>query len=521
MASSNQAKIELTADEQGVLKALAAVERGFGKITDRLEGVERATRSTKRSQDAMLQSALKGVQQFGQQLLGVGSAMSGIMAVANQIKREYENLKSRQQGAANEQIGFEGALSQAVRNATGIFSAEQVRNLSLQMAQNTGVTPARAASTIGSALTSTGVTNKAEAELAIQAATAGLQFAPELESSGVEAISGVSASLAKRFGVRPSAAIGFIQRVGGQANIRDLEPLINNLAPVVANLTQFGFSPQEAGALAATITQGTGDVTGELSGTAAVNLADSLSKAFPGVAPGEAIRRLQGDEAARTAFLEGGRIDGRKVGPAVLGKGKAKPTIRGILTADTVESRQFAGSQEAIGGFAQGQETFDTLIGEIASVTPVSRLQRTFSSAVSRTQVLDKSGGTTAVSRQGLQDLLKAAGASDAAQRVAALAFETESGITEQQPIETVVEALQSRAAGLRRGRIVGGGGGPGAMGGVQAGERAPASAAAVQQAERLLEIVTVLKSMQDDQRRRDPPAQRRRPAAEALGRRD
>ena len=518
MASSNQAKIELTADEQGVLKALAAVERGFGKITDRLEGVERATRSTKRSQDAMLQSALKGVQQFGQQLLGVGSAMSGIMAVATQIKREYENLKSRQQGAANEQIGFEGALSQAVRNATGIFSAEQVRNLSLSMAQNTGVTPARAASTIGSALTSTGVTNKAEAELAIQAATAGLQFAPELESSGVEAISGVSASLAKRFGVRPSAAIGFIQRVGGQANIRDLEPLINNLAPVVANLTQFGFSPQEAGALAATITQGTGDVTGELSGTAAVNLADSLSKAFPGVAPGEAIRRLQGDEAARTAFLEGGRIDGRKVGPAVLGKVKAKPTIRGILTEGTVEARQFAGSQEAIGGFAEGQETFDTLISEIASVTPVSRNQRAIASAVSGVKVADRAGALTSVNREGLQEILKATGFGDASQRLAQLAFERESGISEDQPLGTVIESLESRAERLRASRAA-----PASSGrfGAVIDRKIPASAEDRRTAAQLQSIADTLTRIYEDQRRRDPPAQRREPAAAALGRRD
>lgn len=515
--ASNTAKIEMTADSESVIRALQKVERGFDRITARLEQNERETRKFTSSNDKRFSKMVEGAKAAALSIAGITSATGLASAGIARVAKEMENLRSRQQGAANEGIGFEESLSQAVRNASGIFSAEQVRNMSMRMARETGVNPARAASTIGSAITSTGVTNQAEARLAVQAAQDALKFAPDLDASGVEAISGISASLAKRFGVRPSAAIGFVQRVGGQANIRETAPLIENLAPVIANLTEFGFSPTEAGALASTITQGTGDVTGELSGTAAVNLADSLNKAFPGVAPGEAIKRLQGDPAAREAFLDGGKIDGRKVSQANLGKGKAKPTIRGLLTAGSVQAEQFAGSQTAIGGFAEGQETFDSLIDDIRSVTPLSQLKRAIGSGVSQMKILDTSGGKTSIVREGLQEALKAAGASDLEQSLNSIIFEGASGINQDNPEEFLVKRLQRKARSLRTDL-------PSQSIDTGLGQAEIPGRAATNQEKRVadaLDVIAGLVQQQlEDQRRRDPPAQRREPAAAALGRR-
>lgn len=537
--ADNTAKIEMTAESEAVVRALQKVDRAFDKVADKLQRIEKETKKGNKANNDLLNGAVKGATAFASSLGLVTSGIGAITAIAGQLRREYDNLISRQKGAADENLSFEASLSQAVRNASGIFSAEQVRTKSIEMARATGVTPARAASTIGSAITSTGVTNQQEADLAIQAAQDSLKFAPDLDAAGVEAISGISASLAKRFNVKPSAAIGFIQRVGGQANIRDTAPLIENLAPVIANMTQFGFSPTEAGALASTITQGTGDVTGEMSGTAGVNLANSLSnivkavpKRFGGMsvneagaivdqqgqaAAGRALQILMNDPKMKEVFFEGGRLDGATLPAAALGKGKAIPTIRGILTAGSVENRQFVGSQQAIGGFAEGQTTFDELIADIASVTPVSQANRRLKSGASQIRTADQKGAATSVTREGLAEVLKAAGISDAEQRLAMAAFEMDSGISEDDPVGTAIESLESRAKRLRQPTI-----NPsyGYVPGSSNTGSVPAAGDSKMQADRLQSIADTLKSMHEDQRRRDPPAQRRVPAAQALGRR-
>lgn len=538
--ADNKAKIEMTADSEAVIRALQKVEKGFDRVTDKMDRMERTTRKNTRANNDLLNGAVKGATAFAGALGIVTTGIGAINAAAGQLRREYDNLISRQKSAADENLGFEASLAQAVRNSKGIFGAEEVRARSIEMARRTGVTPARAASTIGSAVTSTGVTNKAEAQLAVQAAEDALAFAPDLDASGVEAISGVSASLAKRFNVKPSAAIGFVQRVGGQANIRELTPLIENLAPVIANLTDFGFTPNESGALASSITQGTSDVTGEMSGTAAINMAKSLSdmvkalpKRFPGLsvdgtaivdqqgqaAAGRALQVLTDDPKLREFFFTGGKMDGVTLPAASIGKGKAEPTITGIMTPGHVSNRQFAGSKEAIGGFTEGQTTFDELIADIASVTPVSQANRRLRSGASQIRTADRKGATASVAREGLMEVLKAAGISDAEQRLALAAFEAESGISEDRPIESAIGALESRASRLRTSttRFVGGdplSGVPGAPVEVKP------SAGQLQQSQQLQSIADTLKAIHDDQRRRDPPAQRRQPAAAALGRR-
>lgn len=536
--ADNTAKIEMTAESEGVIRALQKVDRAFDKVADKLQRIEKETKKGNKANNDLLNGAVKGATAFASSLGLVTSGIGAITAIAGQFRREYDNLLSRQKGAADENLSFEASLSQAVRNAKGIFSAEEVRSKSIEMARLTGVSPARAAATIGSAVTSTGVTNQQEANLAVQAAQDSLTFAPELDASGVEAISGVSASLAKRFNVKPSAAIGFVQRVGGQANIRELNPLVENLAPVIANLTDFGFTPNESGALASSITQGTSDVTGEMSGTAAINMAKSLSdmvkalpKRFPGLsvdgsaivdqqgqaAAGRALQVLTDDPKLRELFFAGGKMDGVTLPAASIGKGKAEPTIAGIMTPGHVSNRQFIGSKEAIGGFAEGQATFDELIADIASVTPVSQANRRLKSGASQIRTADQKGAATSVTREGLAEVLKAAGISDAEQRLAMAAFEMDSGISEDDPVGTAIESLESRAKRLRQPTI-----NPsyGYVPGSSNTGSVPAAGDSKMQADRLQSIADTLKSMHEDQRRRDPPAQRRVPAAQALGRR-
>ncbi|MCH7685334.1 MAG: hypothetical protein IH899_01400 [Planctomycetes bacterium] len=444
MASDPELRMRTSAGN--TKQVLAQVEKDLERVTNRLNAMTKAGSKGTRKLKGGFSEAAKSAAGLVLATVGIGSGIALAVKGVGLLKREFTDLLQRQSRALQSQLTFEQSLTQAARNSIGIFSAEEVRRRSLKLAEEAGVTPTKAVGVIGSAVTSTGVTNKQEAELAIKAAVAALKFAPELDQQGLEALAGVAASISKRFKVTAEAAIGFIQRVGGQANVRELEPLISNVAPVVSNLTQFGFKPAEAGALVSTLTQGTGDVTGELSGTAAINLADSLAKQvkarpdrfgglkvneagaivdeFGKAAAGRALEILKNDPELKEVFFQGGRLDGISTPKANLGKGKAKPTIRGILTQGTVAQRQFEGSKKVIGGFEEGQKTFDDFIKDVKKVTAISRTSRKFKSIAEGLRVTDKAGGRAAAVREGVEDILSSSGLGKASRDIALLKFE-------------------------------------------------------------------------------------------------
>lgn len=458
-----------------VKQVITGLEKDLEKVTNKLNAMSKAGRKGAKGLRGDFNAAAKAAGRIALGVVGIGSGLALAAKGVSLLRREFDDLLRRQRQALQTQLTFEQSLAQAVRNSIGIFSATEVRVRSLKLAGETGVTPTKAAGVIGSAVTSTGVTNKKQAELAIRAAKAALRFAPDLDQQGIEALAGVSASIAKRFNIAPSAAIGFIQRVGGQANVRALEPLISNVAPVVSNLTQFGFKPREAGALVSTLTQGTGDVTGELSGTAALQLADSLTKLvralpkrFGGLnvnqagaivdeagerAAGRALEILKNSPELKNVFFLGGRLDNVSITKAVLGKGKAKPTIRGILTPGTVAERQFEGSKKVIGGFEEGQKTFDDFIADVKKVTAVSRTSRKLKSISAGLKVADTAGGRAAAVREGLEDILSSSGLGKTSRQLAQLKFELATDAGRLNPLQAAVGALQDRRDKLQKER--------------------------------------------------------------------
>jgi hypothetical protein len=414
----------------------------------------------------MFASTTKAIAGAAAGFAGVGSVLGGILLAANQLRAEWANITQQQAAAAQSNLTFEQSLAQAVRNASGIFEAADVRQRSLALAAGANISPAKAAGIIGSAVTSTGVTNAAEADVAISSARAAAIYAPDLDATGTEALAGVAASGAKRFGVSPEAYIGYLQQVAGQANVRELTPLIENVAPVLSNLSEFGFSPAGAGSLVSTLTQGLGDTTGETSGTAAINFAKALRDRFGkdkrfqrddgSFNPLGAMAVLQNDPELRAAFLDGGEILGEKYGKAALGKGKAIPTLEALITSpDTFQSKQMSGSFRAIGGFDRGEATYDALVDSVRSVTPTEQIKRLLESGTAGVQANDVTGISSIIREDG-KKFQQSLGDSALGQRFSGFQREFDSGLGSD-PVASInsYQRQLTRAEGeLRRGKV-------------------------------------------------------------------
>lgn len=440
-------------------KAVAAWQRSRDSIAQfhkQLDGVENSNKKNQSSAAGFFGEVRRGIGATATAITGITGVVGGMLAVVQQLRAEYDNIVQRQRTAADATKSFEQNLAQAVRNATGIFSAQETKALSLDLATTAGIDPARAASLVGSALTSTGVQNEADARLAIAAAGAAARFAPDLDQMGIEATAGVAASLAKKNKVSPQAAIGFIQRVGTQANVRELDPLVQNVAPGISGLQMLGMNEGQAGSLIATITQMTDDISGKKSTTGAVNFVDSLRERFRDMPeyqtggqfdPMKAITALQADADLRRRFFDGGKFGGKSFGKPSVGEGTVPTAIESILTPGSKAggAEQFLGGIGSIGTFAEGQQTYDSLVSDIRSVTPVSRAARSIEAGTARIAATSPEA-LSGVLRDNLEALQRQAGTSSMAQRLSKLMFEVNSdfGTSPEGALNTAVGGLQS-----------------------------------------------------------------------------
>tara|TARA_R110000824_G_scaffold15044_6_gene63617 strand:+ start:279 stop:1934 length:1656 start_codon:yes stop_codon:yes gene_type:complete len=415
----------------------------------------------------MFASTTKAIAGAAAGFAGVGSVLGGILLAANQLRAEWANITQQQAAAAQSNLTFEQSLAKAIRNASGIFEAADVRKRSLALAAEANISPAKAAGIIGAAVTSRGVQNAADAEGAIDSASAAAVFAPDLDATGSEGLAGVAASGSKRFGVTPEQFIGNVQRIGIQSNVRELPALIQNVAPAVSNLDDLGFSGKRsaAGGLVATMTQGIEDDTGEVSATAAINLAKALRDRFGKQkqfqnADGSfdalaAITEIQGDIGLRDKFIEGGKFNGKKFGKAALGKGKAFSTIEQLLTGGSFRAQQFAGASREIGGFEAGGETFRDLVTAIETQTPTEQLKRLLESGTAGVQANDVTGISSIIREDG-KKFQQSLGDSAIGQRFSGFQreFDSDLGYDPVAAINSYQRQLTRAEGELRRGKI-------------------------------------------------------------------
>lgn len=459
--------MELSLEDQQAVRAWQRSKASITSYLDEAGKIEGKNKRNQKSSEDFFRSNLRSMGQAALGFAGVGSAVAGIATAARLVLAEFENLKEKQAATSNSNLSFEQSLAEAIDNAKGIFTAGEVRSGSLSLAADAGVSPAKAARIIGSATTSAGVTNSQEAQLALDSAKAATIYAPYLDEASLEDFAGVTASTAKRFGISPEAAIGFSESGRAQSNVRNLGSYTANVSPVINNLTEFGATPREASALMAMLTQQMGDTTGEQSGTTAINFLKELRARFGGQTDYQrsdgsfdfirAIATMQTSPEAQRRFFEGGEFFGQDFSKASLGKGKALPTLEGLLRSkDSVQSRQMSGSFYSISGFAESEQGYRQSVLDKQSVTPTEQARRILEAELGISQANDPTG-VSAVLRELLPKYEQQLGTGALAQRFTSITRELSSGFGSD-PV-AAIESAQSQLSGeanrLRRGPIV------------------------------------------------------------------
>lgn len=384
-----------------------------------------------------MSSMIAGLGQTALAITGVGSAVGVFMVAARAIRAEWQNLLDAQKSAADKSVSFEDALTETRFNTSKFFSSDEAREISLDVAGEAGITPTRAAKLFGSTVTSTGVQTREDAERALQATTAAAKLRPDLPDDELASLGAAAGSLSKEFNITPEAAIGFVNVVGQQANIDNLDQQIQNIVPVLAAGDQNGLTAAESGALFAIISQKGFDTEGATTRTAVSGFLTSLRTEFAGnkdltrddgsLNLLAALDHLRDNPELGLALLRGTKdADGVKHKKIRIGKGNLATVFEQLLLGQGNTRERFDKAIPIIGDFDDGATNYEELLRENEANNTLSNTRRRFESTTAIAAVTNTSA-ISGIIRDNLPQLQQAFGDSATAQTFEKIARELES----------------------------------------------------------------------------------------------
>lgn len=405
----------------------------------------------------------KGVEGAGKHLVsfigaitGVGSVVGGIAVAAAALKREYDDLLNRQRKAADAQLALADAQSQALVNLgqdkdiTNKNLFQEIRKISLE----TGVNERDTTMAVSNALSARG-------DKPARAALDAVRVAQRLSAANPEnanQLSGAILDLAKRGKMSEEEAAGVFIGVSRMARVTDLHGTAEHVAPGMLGVMGFGDDISQAGALLSAVSLGEADPTGRRSRTASISLAKQLEERLPQLKNTEERIRFiqQGGAREWKKFFEGGRyrVNGRsKEFSGASFEATALPTIRELLSSDpnAQARKEYEAGLQAIPKGAQALGLFRETVGQIEAAPAMQQLKldRFFKGRAESERIQDILSGQTAISREGLSDILESIGEGAMGRFGAGLEFEarTFGGAT---PTEAAAAVLSRRASLLR-----------------------------------------------------------------------
>lgn len=449
---ANDVVIRLAGKEADLIKAFQRTEREMDKILRRLGDVEGKSRQAGRANRSLFGDGARGALQFATAMTGVGSVMSGVNKAIQQVRAEYQNLIEVQQTAADRNIALARSQRAALENLgegadlTFAQVQERVRGIS----GRTGVLQAPLFEAAGATFSARGAL---PASQAIEAVEAAAELAPT-EPEALSTIAGAALDLKKK---QPEAdlrsILGFFAQAKGAARIESTQQFAQFGGNAINALQDFGDTAEQAAEVFAAMTQGIGDFTGQLSGTASIRAAEQLERLLPTETTGlksttERIAFLQTAEgrAKREEFLGAAGERGELSLSA-----KAITTLRGLLTPGSTQAGLLAAAQQGIAPIAEGGPIFQRQIEAQNRLQSIRLLKLRAAGQVAEERLLtaDVAGAEGGISRQALQNVLKATGVTDLAQKVALAEFEATTRGGTRAPIPALAGAFETRAANL------------------------------------------------------------------------
>jgi hypothetical protein len=449
---SDNVEITMSSTEKGVIQSLDSVARTLTKVEERMSAVEKASKkATDVSHHGFSEMAAEAGK-FALEIVGVVSAFEAIEKVIERLKAEYEDLKRRQEGAAETQISYATAMKQLIRSSAGAADAGDLAGMVDAISLKTGAKQEQSAAALARAITSTGAKNKAGVEQAAKIATAALGLGPEMSPEDLGAVSGAAGKILEhaKGGGTAEGAVGFLMQVGRDAGIAGEEALGKHIAPAMALGTGSGMSLEESDALYSAIAHGAGDTTGRVTDSTFATLIEDLRKRYPGRNPHDVIRELQGDKKERDKFFAGGLYKGVKghIAGAEF-SAKSGETVKRLLEGgDSIEARTLREVSEKAGGLERGAETYRETQEQFAKVGAVGTLELEHAAAMraQRAQLADLGAGETAVTREGIEKILAAEGVGLTARDIEEFGFNLQSGFSNKRGSQIVSEILGRRA---------------------------------------------------------------------------
>lgn len=445
--------ITLTIDEAAALKTWTSQQQAVEKLKKKLSELE-----VKKDPLAPLQAgALKAgvfLKDALVSIVGIGTALGGVMAFASQLKAEYENIKSRQQGAATTNIDFSKELSRGIRATGGSVTAQEFEAMVNAGSKSTGHKPITVAQAYNAAFTALGPRNKQEVQEGTATADAVLQQYADEDPQTIKQLIAVTAQNRRVFGLTDQQSLGYQQKAQNMSFVKDVAAFATNVAGKLSAVSKSGdFTAAESGSLTGALSQAGGDLEGATSTMAALTFGAELKERLPFIPTGAGrIQYMQQNPAEAEAYFSGGMIGGKEFAPAETGRSIYKPHIRDLFNSKSQVATEYEKNKQAYGGAADWEREAASMRKEVQSVrsVQVTNAQRAVDTGGEQLQIQDTAGAIAAVTRTGLADTLKKAGESDLAQKISAMSFEYNTSLGTQGPVEQMASELDRRARPLR-----------------------------------------------------------------------
>lgn len=453
--------ITMTADDRDVLRSFQKQQQAILRNQRALLKTGQAGGRAGRQASSAVAGAVSRVKEFVGAFAGIGSSVGGILLIANQLRREIQNIRERQREAAFANLSFEQVLTAAGRNTIGVFTPDQIREMALRGSERTGVDPKKLARAVGAAVTAVGPSGPPEVaqRQAEQAAQTAIEIAAFIPSTGAETVGALTksaANLRKRFDLSTREAVGFLLKVQQQSNVERIQDVAKFIQPSISNITAaLDTRENVAGSLVATLTQKIEDPTGQISSLSGQKFVQEIQKRLVETGLAETtlggIRLLREDADLRERFFQGGEIGGVKFGEPEVGRGRAEPILKQLVRPGTQTARRFEQRLDTIGRFEEAGGAFDQARSARIQAQPVTGLKRILESAKSRAQLRNITGAQAGVIRKWLRELLQAEGVSVTEQDLISLGFEIETMVGQRDPVQFIVQTLREEAKELRQ----------------------------------------------------------------------
>lgn len=452
-----------TVDDTQMLQAWQRQLKLLDRMEKKMDQVGRNGGRAGRTTQSGFQRAFSQAQKFAGSIGIVSSGLGVAVMVANQLRKEIDNIRSRQAKAADTQKTVAMSQREALFNFGGARGQDLI-NAVEKISADTGSKQVDLYKTASAALSFKG------ASISDQEAFDAVRVAAQIDPFNQEE----QTSIAQGILAQKKKAGGSAAEVAGfQIAVKQSSPVVSaadfgaNIAPGIGDLTQFGNNPRQAGAFLATLGQGIGDSSGRVTRNAAINFAGQLEKLLPGVQGGtlERMAVIQNNDQLRQKMLGTldqqlrAEMDAQAVGSAgdLTGEAKALPTLIAMLQKDNNETKALLQKTlAAIPELSQGDELLSATLSRVNSETlqQTAIVDQMAAATAEGARARDTAGGRTGAMRQRLGEIFEATGQSKTEQEIQSLLFDAQGGLNND-GVTPALKQLRRLESDLRDGDVV------------------------------------------------------------------